>query len=497
MLGFRGDFMNKSKIVKLIISLIFVIMSSLMTYKVYSINIIPNKYLLIFILILVILNIIANICLFVKNKWLKIITVLIYLLISIISVIGITYVNETNKFIDNTFSNNEEESIKVNYLLLSKKDYKIDDINNKDIYYYTGSLYNDEAISKLKEKVSAKFIALDDITSIYKNDLFFIDELSYDSLQELYGLNREDYNVIYKIELEIKVDNDIDSEDNNEDKNDSNNNSENNKEESNQKKQSNGSTYNIYLTAYDFSGYRSDLNKIITVNTKKHEILITNIHRFAYVKVDGKEKRNTLSSNGYYGVNVNKKALEKEFGIKIDYYFTVKSPGLVKVVDSLGGIEYCSDQAYTTDHALVLNTYDDTKGNHLKVVKGCQHLNGIETLTVARERLAFYMGATKRDENTSAILEDILNAAKKPSNITRYTSILNSMNGLYKTNVPKNTMTSGIKSLLDEKWTIRNQAVTGQIRTDYINFSNAKGSVYYLNKDSVKECSRKINSLYY
>ena len=71
------------------------------------------------------------------------------------------------------------------------------------------------------------------------------------------------------------------------------------------------------------------------------------------------------------------------------------------------------------------------------------------------------------------------------------------MNGLYKTNVPKNTMTSGIKSLLDEKWTIRNQAVTGQIRTDYINFSNAKGSVYYLNKDSVKECSRKINSLYY
>ena len=221
------------------------------------------------------------------------------------------------------------------------------------------------------------------------------------------------------------------------------------------------------------------------------------VHRFAYVKVDGKEKRNTLSSNGYYGVNVNKKALEKEFEIKIDYYFTVKSPGLVKVVDSLGGIEYCSDQAYTTDHALVLNTYDDTKGKHLKVVKGCQHLNGIETLTVARERLAFYMGATKRDENTSAILEDILNAAKKPSNITRYTSILNSMNGLYKTNVPKNTMTSGIKSLLDEKWTIRNQAVTGQIRTDYINFSNAKGSVYYLNKDSVKECSRKINSLYY
>lgn len=494
--------MNKSKIIKIIISIIFVILSSLMIYKVYSINMIPNKYVLISVIVLVILNLIANLCLFIKNKWLKIITVLIYVLISIVSVIGIIYVNETDKFIENTFSNNQEEVIKVNYLLLSKNNYKLDDINNKDIYYYTGSLYSDEAIGKLGEKVSAKFIALEDITSIYKNDLFLIDELSYDSLQESYGVNYNDYNIIYKIELEIKIDDNIDLEDDKKttDTNETKDNKEsddNKKNETSQKKKAKGNTYNIYLTAYDFSGYRSDLNKIITVNTTKHEILITNIHRFAYVEVKEMGKRNTLSSNGYYGVNVNKKALERELGIKIDYYFTVKSPGLVKVVDSLGGINYCSDQAYTTDHALVLNTYDDSKGKHLKVVKGCQHLNGIETLTVARERLAFHMGATKRDENTSAILEDILNAAKKPSNITRYIDILKSMNGLYKTNVPRETMTQGVKSLLDEKWTIRNQTVNGTIKTNYVNFSNAKGSVYYLDQNSVKTCSDKINSLYY
>lgn len=494
--------MNKSKIIKIIISIIFVILSSLTIYKVHSINMIPNKYVLIFVIVLVILNLIANLCLFIKNKWLKIITVLIYVLISIVSVIGIIYVNETDKFIEKTFSNNQEEVIKVNYLLLSKNNYKLDDINSKDIYYYTGSLYSDEAIGKLREKVSAKFIALEDITSIYKNDLFLIDELSYDSLQESYGVNYNDYNIIYKIELEIKIDDNIDLEDDKKttDTNETKDNKEsddNKKNETSQKKKSKGNTYNIYLTAYDFSGYRSDLNKIITVNTTKHEILITNIHRFTYVEVKEMGKRNTLSSNGYYGVNVNKKALERELGIKIDYYFTVKSPGLVKVVDSLGGINYCSDQAYTTDHALVLDTYDDSKGKHLKVVKGCQHLNGIETLTVARERLAFHMGATKRDENTSAILEDILNAAKKPSNITRYIDILKSMNGLYKTNVPRETMTQGVKSLLDEKWTIKNQTVNGTIKTNYVNFSNAKGSVYYLDENSVKTCSDKINSLYY
>lgn len=491
--------MNKSKIIKLIISLIFVVMSSFMIYKIHNINMIPNKYVLIFAIIFVVLNIVASLCLFVKNKWLKIITVLIYLIISLISVIGIVYVNETDRFIENTFSDNQEENIKINYLLLSKNDYKLDDVNNKDVYYYTGSMYNSEAIKKLNNKVNAKMIAVDDITTIYKNDLFFIDELSYDSLQEFYGIKYDDYHIIYKIELDIKVDDIQDLDDN---KEESNNVNDDNKEDSkdldtNKSKQKNSETYNIYLTAYDFSGYRSDLNKIITVNTKKHEILITNIHRFAYVEVKEMGKRNTLSSNGYYGVNVNKNALERELGIKIDYYFTVKSPGLVKVVDSLGGIEYCSDQAYTTDHALVLNTYDDSKGKHLKVVKGCQHLNGIETLTVARERLAFYMGATKRDENTSAIIEDILNAAKKPSNITRYIDILRSMNGLYKTNVPKNIMTNGVKSLLDEKWSIRNQTVNGTIKTNYVNFSNAKGSVYYLDQSSVKACSNKINLLYY
>ena len=47
---------------------------------------------------------------------------------------------------------------------------------------------------------------------------------------------------------------------------------------------------------------------------------------------------------------------------------------------------------YTTSHALILDTYDDSLGEKLHVKKGCQWLNGIETLTVARERLAFKTG---------------------------------------------------------------------------------------------------------
>lgn len=143
-----------------------------------------------------------------------------------------------------------------------------------------------------------------------------------------------------------------------------------------------------------------------------------------------------------------------------------------------------------------MDTYDDSKGEKLYVKKGCQHLNGIETLTVARERNAFSGYITQRERNVTAIMQDILEAAKKPSNITRYPNILESMDGLYKTNIPKETIQYGIKTLLNDKWTINTQEIKGEYGTNDIFFGKSRGFVYYLEKDSVKKASKKINDLY-
>ena len=309
-----------------------------------------------------------------------------------------------------------------------------------------------------------------DSSELYKKDVFFISDFMYDELQENGKINPNDYNVLYKVELEVKVDKE-DTETNKKD------------------------SYNIYLAARDFSGHRIDLNKVITVNTKTKEILITNVNRFSYLEIEGKGK-NRLSSTGYYGVQYNKKAIEKELGIEIDYYFSVDTKSFVKLVDAVGGINYCSDQAYTTTHALVLGTYDDSKGKKLYVKKGCQHLNGIETLTVARERNAFKDWITQRERNCTAIMEDILNSAKKPANITRYPEILDSMNGMYKTNIPKDTVQYGIKSLLNDKWTIKTQEIKGKYGSNSICFGREYGTVFYVDKNSSKKAGETINNLY-
>lgn len=461
--------MNRNKIIKGMISLIYIIFTIVFIVKMNSLHMIPNKYLILGIVVLVILNGISILCLFVKNKWLKIITILIYLILTIGYIVGINYIDKTNEFIEHTFTNNQIESVKINYLLVSKNKYTEKQLYYRDVYYDKTDDHVDEAILKLNKKYTSNMKTTDS-SELYKKDVFFISDFMYDELQENGKINPNDYNVLYKVELEVKVDKE-DTETNKKD------------------------SYNIYLAARDFSGHRIDLNKVITVNTKTKEILITNVNRFSYLEIEGKGK-NRLSSTGYYGVQYNKKAIEKELGIEIDYYFSVDTKSFVKLVDAVGGINYCSDQAYTTTHALVLGTYDDSKGKKLYVKKGCQHLNGIETLTVARERNAFKDWITQRERNCTAIMEDILNSAKKPSNITRYPEILDSMNGMYKTNIPKDTVQYGIKSLLNDKWTIKTQEIKGKYGSNSICFGREYGTVFYVDKNSSKKAGETINNLY-
>lgn len=466
----REHTMNKKTIIKLGISFLYIIFSIIFMLKLTSMNIIPNKYLLGVLGIVILFNGIAIACLLVKNKWLKIITILIYLPLTVGYVIGIDYIDKTNNFINKTFTNNEIESIKVHYLLLSKNNYGDNDLYNKDIYYISSDEHIEDALLELNKTITANMKDTEDLSKIHEKEIFFITEYAFDELQENYGINPTDYNVIKKIELEFKVE----------------------KEEIDKRKKD---SYNIYLAAKDFSNNRIDLNKVITINTQTKEILITNVNRFSYLEIEGRGK-NRLSSTGYYGVQYNKKAIEKELGIEIDYYFAVETPGFVELVDAIGGIEYCSDVAYTTTHALVLGTYDDSKGKKLYVKKGCQHLNGIETLTVARERNAFSGWISQRERNANAIIEDILEAAKKPSNITRYPKILESMEGLYKTNIPKETIQEGIKTLLNDKWSVKNQEINGKYGMNKILFGKDNGYVYYWDENSVEECRKQINDLY-
>ncbi len=483
------------KIIKSIITLIFLALSIFLIFKVNKLGLVPNKYLIIGAITLIVLNAVASTLLFCKSLIPKIFSVIIYIIIAIVLGVGIHLSTTVDNFLDNSLDN-PTNTIVLKYYVLSKTEMEPDSLNNSNVYYFDNKIYTDRAIKALKEKYNVLLFTTTSVQDLFNYDLILIDSASLNLIKEETTLDISEYKSIYEFTVEYDQE-EIDKiiEENNsfipEEEQEG-------QEEIVKKKEitnDNDHYFNIYIGAYDFTN-RTDLNKIVTVNTKTNEILITNIHRFTYLDVPGYGIKNRLSDIALYGIQNNINALEYKLNIKIDYYLIAKPDGLVTLIDDIGGIEYCSDMAYTTDHAKVIGTYDDTLGDHVEVKEGCQHLDGIETLTVARERLAFKGGAWKRDENTTAIMLDIFEQMKKPSNITRYSTILNDLSGMYNTTVSRNVLTRSIKQLLDNGWSIKVQTLRGKNTTGKIGyFDRVDAAIVNVYDDSLEECIKNIKAL--
>lgn len=479
------------KYYKFIIALIFFILMLVLSFNIYSLNLLPMKYFIMINIGLLILLTIANWCLFIKKKWTKVISIILYLILALVSIVGIKYSSDTNNFFENHFSNNEN-TYKLTYFIMSKNNYSKNDLNTKEIPYYAYTIHIKEALEEYSKTYQSKMIPLDEVSEVMQTDIFLIESATYQIQSEELGFNYTDYNIIYEFTLEFSLDEvdyaleepDVNEEDNN-----------NNPTNPTKKYTKKANVINVYVGGYDFSNVRMDFNVLITANMETHQLLITNIPRDYYLTIPGKNIKDTLSTMSPYGVTNNIRAVEKLLDVKIDYYLTAKTTSLVKLVDSIGGITYCSDMAYTTDHALVIGTYDDSKGEHLKVKKGCQHLNGIETLTVARERVAFKTQDIKRMQNDTIIMKAILNKMKSPNMVTNYPNVLSAVGNMYTTSIPKEVIQNGVKSVLTTNWTVKNQVLTGKTTWGTCQLSGAYKYVMHPTSYVVENAKKKIREI--
>ena len=254
--------------------------------------------------------------------------------------------------------------------------------------------------------------------------------------------------------------------------------------------------YNIYASGHDFDGFR-DFNMIITVNVTKQKILMTSIPRDYYVDVigldgyTGKDKLSFIKQ----GIDISTKSVENLLDTKIDYYVDIDTSSVVTLVDTIGGIEYCNKFGdYWTTHAQVLDTYNDNQGEKLHVVPGCQHVNGIQTLTISRERLKLPGGDRARQENVQIIMMSIFNKMASPELIKNFDSILNAVDGMYETTVPMTAVTALVKDTVahGNNWKFDNQAVDGSDTHASVALGTANDWVMMPNQDSVNKAKTKM-----
>jgi len=466
----------KRKFIKNILSVIVLIISLLAIIQVLKLNVLPDKYLSLFLIGELAIFLLAFILFNIRKKVLIIIGLILYIFISLGNIIGYYYISKVNSYISSSFDK-DYYKIETEYYLVASKDNDVEDIDElkkkSEIDYYKYSRSIDKALKKLgKYNYTAIDTPIDCMKEIKDTDKFLlITKANYEYLFENTTdniLSKGDYKVIHEFVVTDYVETNKATPD----------------------------SYNIYINGLDFTGVMRDYNLIATVNTKTRKVLLTSIPRDYYVDVPGYGMKDTLMCMGSLDTEVSKEAIEKLFGIKIDYTINLNTNSLVNVVDAIGGVNFCTEIPFTTTHALVLNTYDDTKGRKLYVPKGCDTYNGIEILTIARERNAFPGRDRYRQKNCRQILINILKKLASTTTLTNYNEVINSFDGLYTTDMNDKTIKNLIKvGIENTNFKIEEQSVDGTDKTGLGHLGTQTAAIMEPSMDTVYAASKKIKAV--
>lgn len=458
---------------------IYLAISVIFFAYVITLNMLPTMYLVIIGILDAIITGAISFGIIKRNK--KIVGNVICTILAV-AVIGVyayifNYLNATMSFID-TMSEEIEETEDYYVITLNNGKFnELEDINEKNLHVFsTGDEYNDvknEISSKVKvyfkEDESLKQLA-DDILA-FKSYVALVSSSQYQMIKDDYTDFDTKTKIIYTATHKI------------------NNTVEEIKDENSEHTIENG-VFNVYISGIDTSGNisnvsRSDANILATVNTNTHEVLLTSIPRDYYVTLHSKKAKDKLTHSGIYGINETIKTVEDVLDTDINYYVRVNFTTLIKLVDTLGGIDVVSDYAFSTQG--------------YNFVKGTNHLNGEKALAFSRERHSFTDGDNQRVKNQQKVLEAIMKKCLNSTTIlTKYTSILSSLSGSFQTNIEQNEISSIVKEQLNSMsgWDIQMNSLTG-VSTMASTYSAGSQllSVMIPNDSSVEDAKVKIDSV--
>ena len=468
------------KLLKKIIIILSLIMSLILIVTMINLNILPKKYFILITTSIIVLNIIGLMTLLNKNKYIKILSIISYLIIFVISSVGIIYGRHTINFLKKGFNNNNVEINAYNVVVLKTSDYEtIDDLNNKELGYLKNELDKNNYLEEITNKIKINDKEYKSIYELYEDLLnkkiesILLDEAYIDLLEDDYKDINEKIKIIYSYDIKKEI----------------------------EKKQTESELkpINIYISGSDSrSGYietktRTDVNMIMTINPKTRTILLTSIPRDYYVQLHNTTGyKDKLTHSGIYGIEMSKTTIEDLFNIKIDYTIKVGFQSVIKIVDLIDGIDIDSDQTFITHCG-------DGGAVKTQVIKGMNHFNGPQALSYARERYAYMAGDNHRILNQQQVLEAIITKALKDKNIIyKYNDFLESFRELYRTDIPEDIIKKYIKNQLDDNktWKIEKQVVTGTGTMD-ITYSMPGRNLYVMipNMESVNKATEKINEI--
>lgn len=216
--------------------------------------------------------------------------------------------------------------------------------------------------------------------------------------------------------------------------------------------------FSVYITGIDTYGTistvsRSDVNMIVTVNPKLHQILLTSIPRDYYVPQPCQGgQTDKLTHSGLWGAECTVETVENYFDVDINYFARVNFSSVVSIVDALGGITVENPVAFTTSDG------------HYTYPVGNVDMDGARALRFARERYNLAGGDRDRGKNQMRVITGMINKMISPTIITNYASIMDAIGDTFQTNMTASEMSSLVKMQINDMsgWDIKQISVSGK-----------------------------------
>lgn len=450
------------------------VISIIVLWLVYFINVLPMEYFIVLCFLLLIIDVIVIALLLSFGTIKNILGGFFSLLLIVTLIVGINYELNTLDFFKQ-FGFNEYKTENYGIYVLKNSNYEnIVDLENKSIGHLELKKYAglNKMIDKITKKIEFKSKTYDDIYSMVRDLIgekiegIILEEAQVEILKEENYNEYELLKSIYDDTVELSI----------------------------KKSKSNvdilKDSYNIYISGIDTYGNitkvsRSDVNILVTVNPSKKEILLTNIPRDYYVKLHSFNEYDKLTHAGIYGIDESISTIEDLLDTKINYYVKVNFTSLIDIVDALDGIVVNSNYSFTS-----VDGYTYKRGEN--------YLDGKEALSFARERKAFKEGDRVRGENQQLVLTAIINKGTSSKIITNYTSILKAVNGKFITNISDDEITKLIKMQISDggTWNIKSISVNGIDSYDYV-YSYKKNKLYVMKpiQDTIDNAKVKIKEV--
>ena len=447
------------------------IFTFIMMGLIYFIDILPRNYFFLLSGIIFMVDLVFSVLLFSHKTFLRVLGGLFTTAYILILVLAIIYELNTIDFLKKI---GEKEYITLNYNVVVLNTSKYTDLASiKGEKVGVAKDYIEEVKTKLNKEINVKYQEYLNYSELAdkllnKNiNVIILEDSALAILKEEYDSFDSKISIIYEYSVDVKQKSIKDKVD------------------------ITNKPFNVYISGIDTYGSinsvsRSDVNMIMTVDPVNKKIILTSIPRDYYVLLHGKSEYDKLTHAGIYGVEESVLTIEDLLDTKINYYIKVNFTSLVKVVNTLDGID-------------VDSKYSFKSSDNYTFKKGVNHLDGAKALSFSRERKALPEGDKSRGENQQAVLTAIINKAMDENIIKNYNSMLKSLKSSLITNLSNREITNFIKMQLKDKskWTIEYINLDGLDGYEYT-YSYTKSKLYVMipDEESLTNAKEQISSIF-